>query len=58
MINEKQKICINCHKDIIIRNSAGDVLFPKSRKYHSNNRSQETRLFLALKIIHTLQFVT
>ena len=32
MINEKQKICINCHKDIIIRNSAGDVLFPNKQE--------------------------
>ena len=32
MINEKQMICINCHKDIIIRNSAGDVLFPNKQE--------------------------
>ena len=32
MINEKQMICINCHKDIIICNSAGDVLFPNKQE--------------------------
>ena len=32
MISEKQMICIDCHKDIIIRNSAGDVLFPNKQE--------------------------
>ena len=30
--NEKQMICIDCHKDIIICNSAGDVLFPNKQE--------------------------
>ena len=32
MISEKKMIFIDCHKDIIIRNSAGDVLFPNKQE--------------------------
>ena len=32
MISEKQMMCIDCLKDIIIRNSAGDALFPNKQE--------------------------
>ena len=32
MINEEQMIGIDCHKDIIIRNSEGNVLFPNKQE--------------------------